>query len=236
MGWKAFAGVAVLAAGLAPSMTWGANGPSVEQILAGSTEKIGLSGRKGPSLFRPGYGVGEYTGSIKAMKRSTNAFGVATSDKAKASLDVARPGMEPVTAECSGGQGRIGLGWITFKRTDLSFVCRYGGSAPPSAELDLAETKGGGFGALIQPQRGAELSFGRMTLRAETRYISGLPMGGGGAFSYVISRPDGTPVGGLVNNGLRPTFYLPRTPGPERDAVAVMAITLFSFQDPGRPG
>ena len=130
MGWKVFVAAAVMAGCLAPSITWGANGPSVEQILAGSTDKIGLSGRKGPSLFRPGYAVGEYTGSIKAMKRQSNVFGVATSDKAKASLDVARPGMEPVTAECSGGQGRIGLGWITFKRTDLGFVCRFAGSAP----------------------------------------------------------------------------------------------------------
>ncbi len=236
MGWRALAGVAMVAGALVPSVTWGANGPSVERILAGAAEKIGLSGRKGPSLFRPGYAVGEYTGSFKAMKRQSNVFGVATSDKAKTSFDVGRPGMAPVTAECAGGQGRIGLGWITFKRSDLSYVCIYGGSAPPGAELDLAESKGGGFGALIQAQRTAEMSLGRISLRAETRYVSGVPLGGGKAFSYVISRSDGAPVGGLVTNGLRPTFYLPRQPGPERDAVAVMAITLFAFQDPGPNG
>lgn len=86
---------------------------------------------------------------------------------------------------------------------------------------------------MMQPQRAAELVYGRTTLRAETKYISGLPIGGGTPISYVIFRPDGTPVGGLQTGGLRPQFYLPKTPGPERDAVAVMALTLFAFQDPG---
>jgi len=41
-------------------------------------------------------------------------------------------------------------------------------------------------------------------------------------------------VGGMSKGGLRPVFYFPRTPGPERDAVAVMALTLFTFKDPGK--
>jgi len=52
----------------------------------------------------------------------------------------------------------------------------------------------------------------------------------------VFFRPDGTAVGALQQNGLRPTFYLPKTPGPERDAVAVLAISLFFFGDPGPGG
>lgn len=77
-----------------------------------------------------------------------------------------------------------------------------------------------------------ELRYGSITLRAQTRYISGLPFGGG-AHSYVVTRPDGTPVAGLQTNGL-PVFWLSREPGPERDAAAVLLLTLFNFRDPGR--
>lgn len=73
-----------------------------------------------------------------------------------------------------------------------------------------------------------------MILRAQTRYISGIPLSGGGANSYIVTRPDGTAVAGLQTNGLRPTFWLPRAQGPERDAAAVLLLTLFTFQDPGR--
>ena len=229
LGWAALAGI------LAPALTLAA-GPSLEQTLSGVAEKIGLEGRKGPSLFQPGIGVGEYSGWIKAAQKKTNIAGVASSGRASASLEVSRPGMAPITGECGGGQGRIGLGWIDFKRSDLSFVCSYGGGAPQGAEFDLAESKGGGFGALVQPQRAAELHYGEIRLRARTQYIGGIPLAGaqGGAFSYVITRPDGAPVGGLQTNGLRPTFWLPKQRGPERDAAALMAITLFAFRDPGR--
>ncbi len=124
LGWTALAMV------LAPVWAFGA-GPGLEQTLSATAEKIGLSGRKGPSLFQPGIGVGEYTGWIRAAQKTTNIAGVATSGKARASLQVSRPGMAEVTGECGGGQGRIGLGWIDFKRSDLSFVCSYGGAAPP---------------------------------------------------------------------------------------------------------
>ena len=227
-------GCAALAAALAPSWT-NAAGPSIEQTLSGVAEKIGLSGKKGPSLFQPGFAVGEYGGWMKAAQRKTNIAGLATSAKVQTSLLVSRPGMADVTGECAGGQGRIGLGWIDFKRRDLTYVCTFGGGAPAGAELDLAESQGGGLGALVQPQRAGELHYGDIRLRATTKYISGIPLAGaqGGAFSYVVTRADGTPVGGLQTNGFRPTFWLPRQPGPERDAVALMTITLFAFRDPG---
>lgn len=210
------------------------DGKSLAAQLAATTEKIGLHGRKGPSLFHPGFAIGEYTGSIKAMRRQVSATGVYSSDKATASLTVERPGMTAVTAQCKGGQSRLGLGWITLDRDRLTYVCAFAGGAPAGTEFALAEARGSLAGRLVQPQRAAELSYGRITLRAETRYISGLPLGGGAPVSYIITRPDGTPVGGLQMNGLRPMFYLPKTAGPERDAVAVMAVTLFAFQDPGQ--
>ena len=48
---------------------------------------------------------------------------------------------------------------------------------------------------------------------------------------YVFSR-DGVDIGGVDLNGLRPTFYLPPAGSPDRDAAAVLAVSLFAFQDP----
>ncbi len=226
---------AVLAAALAPAAPVRAAGPGLDGQLAQVADKIPLEGRKGPSLFQPGFQIGDYVGWAKMTKASVRAAGIVSSDKAKGSLEVERPGLSPVTGACGGGQGRIGLGWITFKRDKLSYVCSYGGSAPAGAEFALAAGKGGGgfLNRLAQPQRAAELDWGRFRLHAETQLISGLPLGGGAPISYVITRPDGTVLGGLQTNGLRPVFWLPKAPGPERDAVAVMAVTLFAFRDPG---
>jgi hypothetical protein len=208
--------------------------PSLESQLQDRAERVLLEGRKGPSLFQPGFGVGEYSGWAKSSGQSVSLGSIFSSDKASTSLQVQRPGMAPVTGECQGGQGRIGLDWITFQRDSLTYVCTYGGGAPAGAEFDLAQSRGGFFAELTQPQRAGELRYGPITLRAQTRYISGLPFGGGGAHSYVVTRPDGTPVAGLQTNGLRPVFWLPREAGPERDAAAVLLLTLFNFRDPGR--
>lgn len=35
------------------------------------TDRIGLEGRRGPSLFRPGFAIGEYTGSATARSSSS---------------------------------------------------------------------------------------------------------------------------------------------------------------------
>jgi hypothetical protein len=208
--------------------------PSLESQLQDRAERVLLEGRKGPSLFQPGFGVGEYSGWAKSSGQSVSLGSIFSSDKASTSLQVQRPGMAPVTGDCQGGQGRIGLDWITFQRDSLTYVCTYGGGAPAGAEFDLAQSRGGFFAELTQPQRAGELRYGPITLRAQTRYISGLPFGGGGAHSYVVTRPDGTPVAGLQTNGLRPVFWLPREAGPERDAAAVLLLTLFNFRDPGR--
>lgn len=227
--------LAMTAASVVGANAWAADkSDSLASLLAATTDKIGLQGRKGPSLFQPGFAVGEYTGSIKAMRKQTSVTGVYSGDKASATVNIERPGMAAATADCKGGQSRLGLGWITLDRDRLTYVCKFSGGAPAGAEFALAEAKGSLAGRMLQPQRAAELAYGSISLRAETKYISGIPLGGGAPVSYVIFRPDGTPVGGLQMNGLRPVFYLPKTPGPERDAVAVMALTLFAFQDPGQ--
>lgn len=210
--------------------------PSLESQLQGQAERLTLEGRKGPSLFQPGFGVGEYSGWAKASEHTSDIGGIFSSGSASTSLTVERAGMPAVTGACQGGQGRIGLDWVTFQRDKLRYVCVYGGGAPAGAEFDLAQSKGGFFAELSQPQRAGELRYGSIILRAQTRQISGLPISSRGASSYVVTRPDGTPVGGLQTNGLRPVFWLPRERGPERDAAAVLLLTLFTFQDPGRQG
>ena len=82
-----------------------------------------------------------------------------------------------------------------------------------------------------QPQRAGELVWGDAVYRAETKRIGGLPWGGGRVMGYVFSR-DGVEIGGLDLNGLRPTFYLPPQGSPDRDAAAVLGVSLFAFQDP----
>lgn len=208
----------------------------VESQLSAQAERLTLEGHKGPSLLQPGFGVGEYSGWATAMGSHSDIAGLFTSDEARTSLEVQGPGMTPVTGTCQGGQSRIGLKWVTFDREKLGYVCSYGGGAPAGAEFDLVQARGGFFAELSQPQRAGELRYGPITLRAQTRYISGIPLSSRGASSYVVTRADGTPIAGLQVNGLRPVFWLPRQKGPERDAAAVLLLTLFTFQDPGRKG
>ena len=229
--------LAPLAAALAITVAQTLADKTIADQLAVTADKIGLSGKKGPSLFQPGFGVGEYGGFAKATNRSVRAAGVYSSDQMAATFTVTNPAWPAdVTADCKGGQGRLGLGWITFKRDGLDYVCTYGGSAPAGAEFNLAMSGGQGvINRMMQSQRAGEIRYGDVTLRVETKLIGGMPGlgGGGGPTSYVFSRPDGTPVGSLQTGGLRPTFYLPKAKGAERDAVAIAALSLFFARDPG---
>lgn len=194
------------------------------------TERLGLEGRRGPSLFRPGFGIGEYSGSATSRSSSTR-LPWQSRDMARSEFSVASPAMGEVTGDCGGGQSHSQILWITFDREPLSYDCVYGGAAPAGARLSLALSRGSLMGRLQQPQRAGELTWGDITLKAETKRIGGLPWGGGRVMGYVISR-DGIEVGGLDLNGMRPTFYLPPQGSPDRDAVAVLAVSLFTFQDP----
>ncbi len=198
--------------------------------LTERTERLGLEGRRGPSLFRPGFGIGEYSGSATSRSSSTR-LPWQSRDMARSEFSIASPTMGEVTGDCGGGQSHSQILWITFDREPLSYDCVYGGAAPVGARLSLALSRGSLMGRLQQPQRAGELTWGDMTLKAETKRIGGLPWGGGRVMGYVISR-DGIEVGGLDLNGMRPTFYLPRQGSPDRDAVAVLAVSLFTFQDP----
>jgi hypothetical protein len=220
------AAAALAAAGAAASQTAAPTVPMTER-----TDRIGLEGRRGPSLFRPGFAVAEYTGSATSRSSSTR-LPWQSRDMARAEFDLTLPG-GAIQGDCGGGQSHRQILWITFDREPLAYECQYSGAAPAGASLTLALSRGSLLGRLQQPQRAGELVWGDIVLKAETKRIGGLPFGGGRVMGYVFSR-DGVEIGGLDLNGFRPTFYLPPQGSPDRDAAAVLAVSLFAFQDPGR--
>lgn len=221
-----------IAAALAALMLGGAAGQDASIPFQDRTERLNLEGRRGPSLLRPGFAVGEFTGAAAARSSSTR-MPFRSRDFSRAEFEVAT-GLGQVTGECEGGRSHVSLGWITFDRDELSYVCAYSGAAPGGARMSLAVARGSILESLRQPQRAGELTWGNVTIRAETRYAGGLPWtGGGGVVGYVFTK-GGVDVGGLSLSGMRPTFYLPPQGSPDRDAVAVMALSLYFFQDPGR--
>ena len=81
------------------------------------TERLNLEGRRGPSLFRPGFAVGEYTGAATARSSSTR-MPFRSRDFSSAGFDVATSAGE-VTGQCEGGQSHVSFAWITFDRDYL---------------------------------------------------------------------------------------------------------------------
>jgi len=201
------------------------------------TEKAKLTGKKGPSLFRPGFQLAEYDGNATVKSSKSSVTGVFQGDKAALEMTVNGPSLGPVEVTCGGGQSRLGLGWITFDRDKLQFFCTITGpGAGTDATFALAQSRGAGLlKAIQQPQRAAELRFGGLSLRARTEQVGGMPIGGGQVLGYVFSR-DGVDVGAvdLIGGMGQPAAYLPPKGAKDRDAVAVMSLILIFFKDPGR--
>lgn len=219
--------VALAAVTLAAPIASAAQDASVP--MRDRTERIGLSGRRGPSLFRPGFAVGEYTGWA-SLRNNAVRLPWQSSDFASAELSIMTSAGE-VTASCGGGQGHRNILGITFDREPLSYDCDFAGAAPPNSGMGLALARGSIPRRIQQPQRAGLLVWRGVEYRTETRRIGGLPFGGGRVMGYVISR-DGVEIGGVDLNGMRPTFYLPPAGSPDRDAVAVFALCLWAFRDP----
>ena len=221
--WKAMT-IGLAGTALIPGLSVAQTAPMTER-----TERLGLEGRRGPSLFRPGFGIGEYSGWATSRSSSTR-LPWQSRDMARSEFTVSSPAMGEVTGDCGGGQSHTRILWITFDRDPLSYDCIYAGAAPANARLSLALSRGSLLARLQQPQRAGELVWGNITLRAETKRIGGLPFGNG-VLGYVFTR-DGVEIGGMQLNGFRPTFYLPPAGSPDRDAAAVLAVSLFTFKDP----
>jgi len=238
--WAVAAAAAIMLLGGAASAQDGTAGAarsaSLADQLAATTDRLPLSGRMGPSLLRPGFSVGEYAGSSKSVGGSFTGLGLFRVNSATANFDVKLPGAgQPVTGDCKGGQGEINVAFVSVVRDALNYVCSYAGGVPPGTELDLVESHGGGLiDGLLQPQRAGAFHYGDIHLRAVTRPVSGIPFLGAHAVAYAITREDGVLVGGYEITDLgQPIFYLPKAPGAERDAVALLAVSLYAFRDPG---
>ncbi|CAN5748597.1 hypothetical protein BH11PSE1_BH11PSE1_06560 [soil metagenome] len=207
--------------------------PALAQDMA-NTEKLSLQPKRVKGLLLGyGYELGEYSGQVKAMNSQTRALGMFSSDYAKTNFTIASPRLKtPMTVTCEGGQNRLGMGWIDFKRNDLAYVCNFAGG-PSDASFALVLSDGKFLDKLYQPQRAAEIRYGGVTLRAKTRKMPGsMPLGGGATPSYVILKDD-QEVGGMVRTTFKGTVYLPVQGSPDRDAAAAMALALFFFTDPG---
>lgn len=219
---------AVIALALAAGPAAAQEGPLDEP-----TEKLSLKPHriKG-QLLGYGYTLGEFTGEVRSTASSVRAP-TYSSDKARTTFTFSSPRHPQVTVRCAGGQSHRRLAWIQFNTKDLAYVCEFEGG-PPDAAFALALSDGSVMQRLYQPQRAAELTFGGVTLRAETRHVKGaLPFSGGAPVSYRIGREDGRGIAAMLRGALRPTFHLPPEGAPERDAAALMALTLFFFADPG---
>jgi hypothetical protein len=220
-----------LAASAALAFPAAARGPAA---VTERTEKVKLKGKKGESLFKPGFVLGEYEGWSTAKSSSSSVTGIFEGNKASAEIQVAAPGLGPLTILCGGGQSRLGLGWITFDRDKLTYVCTVTGQgAGVDASFALAQSKGKLLAQLQQPQRAGELRFGGRTYRVQTKQVGGMPIGGGTPLGYVISR-DGEDVGAVDLVGLGPTAYLPAAGSADRNGVAVAALILIFFKDQGK--
>ena len=98
-----------------------AAGPSQAQITINPIEKITLKGKRGPKLTQPGFEAGEYSGFAGAMAMKRTGFG--SKDFAKTDFQVTAPSLPtPVTAHCEGGQSKLVIAWITWKRESLTYT------------------------------------------------------------------------------------------------------------------
>ena len=104
-----FAAAALAAATAVAAQTAPPDAPMTER-----TDRIGLEGRRGPGLFRPGFAIGEYTGSATSRGSSTR-LPWQSRDMARAEFDLALPG-GTVQGDCGGGQSHSRILWITFGR------------------------------------------------------------------------------------------------------------------------
>jgi len=201
------------------------------------TQKLSLKPHRVKGmLLGYGYTLGEFTGQVRTRSQSMRAV-VFTSDSAKTTFTIGKVGAPetaaPIKAACDGGQSRLAIVGITFDRDDLTYICKFEGG-PADADFALALSKGSLMGRLAQPQRAAAMTWNGNTVQAHTKLMGGIGMallGGGKTISYVITK-DGREIGALMRGPMQPTFYLPRESDPNREAAAMIALSLFFFADP----
>ncbi|MFZ5728950.1 MAG: hypothetical protein A2882_04680 [Phenylobacterium sp. RIFCSPHIGHO2_01_FULL_70_10] len=211
-------------------------GAAAQTPMTERTEQLQLKPRRVPGLLGYGYDVGEYRGETSTRSSSFRALGTAISrDSARTKFTVESPNISPaLQAECAGGQKRTQLGWISFEREDLSYVCSFtrNGQPVPGASFELALQKAGLLARMSQPQRAGEMTYGGRTIRLQTQRIGGVPLPTGRIAGYVFYK-DGQEIGGVdFNRIMSPAIYLPPQGSPDRDVAALAALSILFFADP----
>lgn len=205
-----------------------------------NTEKLHVEKTGGGKLGKANYALGEFTGTGGLTVERTSGFSVlegaysSVKKKYDNKFTVMLPGQtERVDVTCTGGQARAGLTWVAFKRSKLAYHCDYvGGGVPAGTAFDLALSEPGLMKSLEQPQRAGEFTFGDIVLKAETRQVDTKLIASPGVLGYVFSR-GGVDVCAISLVGLKKTIYLPKAGDPNRTACALLALSLYYFNDPG---
>ena len=220
---------------LAATLVLAAAAPALAQIVINPSEKLVFKPKRGPKLTQPGFEAGEYSGFSGGMAMRREGFG--SKEFSKSDFQINAPGWSaPVTGHCEGGQSRLTVAWITWKRETLTYNCTFGGGAPAGAAMTVALSDGSFLEKLQQPRRAGEIVWGAATVRFDTQHIGGLPISATGKpIGYAFSR-DGKEIGGVDLGGgfTPPSFFLPAKGDANRDPTMVAALALFFFQDPGR--
>jgi hypothetical protein len=204
------------------------------------TEKLHVVKTGGGKLGKANYALGEFTGAggLTGTKQSRSSLFDYTIKSVKQEYNtkftVVLPGQsEAVAVTCAGGQARADFKWVTFKRSALTYHCDYvGGGVPAGTSFDLVLSETGLMKSLEQPQRAGEFAFGDIILKAETRQVDTKMIASPGVLGYVFSR-DGVDIGAISMVGFKKAIYLPKADDPNRTASALLALSLYYFNDPG---
>jgi hypothetical protein len=224
---------------LAMSATAALGAPASASWLA-NTEKLHVEKTGGGKFGKANYALAEFTGAggLTETTETGSSFLDSTfrsvKQKYETRFTVVLPGQtEPVAVTCNGGQARSDFKWVTFKRSKLAYHCDYiGGGAPAGASLDLVLSEPGIMKSIEQPQRAGEFTFGNIVLKAETRQVDTQMIASPGVLGYVFSR-EGVDVAGISFVGWKKTIYLPKPGDLNRTASALLALSLYYFNDPG---
>lgn len=223
-----------LIAVLLASLAWGGHAMA-QTPMTERTEQLQLKPRRVPGLLGYGFDLAEYTGETQTRSSSFRAFGRAISrDSASTKFKVAAPTIPELEADCAGGQRSTRLGWIAFERQDLSYICTFsrGGAVVPGVSFELALQEAGLLARMSQPQRAGEMTYNGQTIRLQTQRIGGVPLPTGRIAGYVFYK-DGQEIGGIdFNRIMSPAVYLPPSGSPDRDVVALAALSIMFFADP----
>ena len=206
--------------------------PTAAEEMTASADQVELrlSRSDGQNIWE----AGPYSGTFQVRGSASNIMNIRTRNRAQAELTVNGPEFSDgeIGIACSGGQGELSLGWITFDRDELSYVCTFTrGGVNIDARLELALERRGGLFSMGRNDRAGALSYEGGELRFRTERLSGAAFPTGRVPGYAISSGQDV-VAGMDYRVLRPLIYLPPEGDDDREAAFLAALILALFMDP----